>query len=119
MIFKKKKSKKIDLTEKDKEQFIKTLSVIREILSKNDSQNQSEVVNDILCLLEEDDYKRFVDFLNHENMWGGAGAVWETYIENTETQNRFQSNIVELIELMESLGVSKVGSGSIKKAYSK
>ena len=39
--------------------------------------------------------------MNSVEMWGGFGAVWEVNIENADLQRKFQTVIIDVINIIE------------------
>jgi len=62
---------------------------------------------------------QFVKLINGVDMWGGAGAVWEAYIENEEKQRKFEKEMLLLIELMKRTNIMGSGAKSIEKIFKK
>lgn len=72
------------------------------ILSENGNEAQERFVGRLKMLLAHGEFEKFHHELNTLSMWGGAGAVWEVYIEDKVRNSKFEHAIVELINLMEN-----------------
>jgi hypothetical protein len=98
------------------------LTVIAELLRKYRRYGQARVVEDVLVTLETSgpDYKR----LRGIDMWGGAGAVWETVVgspqgdteEKTDRTDFFRA-IVRLADTMDHAGIGTDRTRNIRKTF--
>ncbi len=85
----------------EKEHYNKILLALSELLVLSQNMRQATVVNDLIVLLDQEDYNSFLKLINCVDMWGGSGAVWEVGIEDKKNEIAFQTEIIKLITLME------------------
>jgi hypothetical protein len=112
-----KRFKNIEFTLADRESFTVILTKLINILDENNFTAQTKVVNALISLLIQQKDKEFSKLINGVDMWGGAGAVWEIYIEDSNIAREFEIEIVKLIDLMEKTNVLGRGIKPIRKIF--
>lgn len=83
-----------------KSEYLALLSLIKKLLKKDDSL-QYEYIEELILCIRNQDYLEFKKRINTVDMWGGAGAVWETILKDEKDNERFEKSIIELINLLE------------------
>tara|TARA_B110000091_G_scaffold186056_1_gene206287 strand:+ start:2712 stop:3071 length:360 start_codon:yes stop_codon:yes gene_type:complete len=76
------------------------LSKLSSLLKQNKNNGQMEFINKLKLHIENDRFNNFGRDINALDMWGGAGAVWEVYIEDYQLRKEFEITILKLINLM-------------------
>jgi len=99
------------------EEYVSILNSINQYLVMSDNMAQSKFIERLLNLLKEKHVDEFIKLINGIDMWGGAGAVWEVYIENKEEQKKFEKQMLSLIELMKKTDIMGSGIKSIEKIF--
>jgi len=102
-------SKKIEISEIDYQYFVKILTDLQNVLSKNQHYGQARVTLKLLDLLRSNDIEDFIKYINRVDMWGGSGAVWEIYIEDKTEYSEFKRLMAALIDSMEKTKI--LGNG--------
>ena len=105
--------------ESAKPKYLTVLKSIETILRQNKLSGQANFVKDVVLKLTSSNYEMFVKQINSVNMWGGSGAVWEVYIENSDMQRKFHKAIIELINIMEDTKILGQGIKPIRTAFQK
>ena len=100
-----------------KSKYLDTLKNIEVILKKGKLFGQANVVENLIQNLITEDYQIFIDNINSVNMWGGSGAVWEVYFENQGLQQKFNFEMLKLINLMEKTKILGSGIKPLKKLF--
>lgn len=101
------------------EDYLSILNKINQYLLQSNNVAQGKFVATLMDLLRNKDVVQFVKLINGVDMWGGAGAVWEAYIENEEKQRKFEKEMLLLIELMKRTNIMGSGAKSIEKIFKK
>lgn len=101
------------------EDYLSILNQINQYLLQSNNVAQGKFVATLMDLLRNKDVVQFVKLINGVDMWGGAGAVWEAYIENEEKQRKFEKEMLLLIELMKRTNIMGSGAKSIEKIFKK
>ena|SRR5436190_4544814 len=102
-----------------KPKYVDTLKNIETILRQNDLLGHANFIEDIILKLDSNNYETFIKQMNSVNMWGGAGAVWEVYIEGVDMQQKFQTAIIELINIMEETKILGRGIKPLRNLFQK
>ena len=97
--------------------YISVLNRINQYLLMSDNIAQSKFIEKLINLLRNNHVDEFVKLINGVDMWGGAGAVWEVYIENKEKQREFEKEILSLIKLMKITDIMGSGIKTIEKIF--
>ena len=87
------------------------------ILQNENLIPQANVVLKLIDLIQLQSNEEFKKHINGVSMWGGSGAVWEVYIEDKNEAQKFEENMVKLINLMESTKILDSGIKPIKKIF--
>ncbi len=88
----------------EKEVLKDILEQIKSILDASKHKDQREEIDYLLNLLKIDDAK-FIKELNGVAMWGGAGAVWEVFIDDAILFQKFVGEIIKLVEYMKCMKI--------------
>ena len=105
--------------ESAKPKYLNTLKNIETILRQNELLGQANFVENAILKLDSNDYEIFVTQMNSVEMWGGSGAVWEVYIENADMQRKFQTAIIDLINIMEETKILGRGIKPLRSLFQK
>lgn len=101
------------------ENFISILKNISQYLIISNNLAQSEFIEKLIDLLNDGEIDEFIKDINGIDMWGGAGAVWEVYIDDGIDQIRFEKEMLSLIELMKKTDILGSGIKSIENLFIK
>lgn len=93
-------SKEIKHYSEFRNEYLTILFLIKDLLKKDNSL-QYEFIDELILFVKNEDYLSFEKSINSIDMWGGAGAVWETILKNEENNKKFEKSIIELINLLE------------------
>jgi hypothetical protein len=120
-MFRFKENKKNDFTLiiVEKDNFLTILKELSQILKNSENNGQSLFINQLVELLYNNEFSQFIKLINSVDMWGGAGAVWEVYIENKNEAYKFETEIIKLICLMEKTKIIVYGILQIKRFFEK
>lgn len=115
--FKKNKKDDFALVIAEQEFFLSILTALIKLLKNSGNSAQSEFVCKLIELINQNYFSQFVKLINGVDMWGGAGAVWEVYIENKNEAKEFEKEMLSLISLMEKTKIIGKGVKPIKKIF--
>lgn len=115
--FKKNKQYDFDLLLKERAGFLSVLTALMNILKSSGNDAQSNFIYNLIELFNQNDFSYFVKSINEVDMWGGAGAVWEVYIEDKSKAKEFEKVMLDLFSLMEKTKIIGSGINKIKKIY--
>lgn len=92
-----------ELVNQEKDKFLTVLNSISQLLMNAGYKGQAGVIFKLVNLIYENNLNQFRKLLNGVDMWGGAGAVWEVYIDNESEAMMFKKEMFRLIQLMEKV----------------
>ena len=115
--FIKNKGNNSNLREEDFDNFLIVLKNILNILNDAGQNVQSGFINKLINLANQKETSLFVKLINGIEMWGGAGAVWEVYIDNKEDAKSFEKEMLNLINLMDNTNILGKGIKPIRRIY--
>jgi len=108
-----------NLREEDLDNFLLVLKDISKILNDAGHNAQSGFIDKLINLINQREMNLFIKLINGVDMWGGAGAVWEVYIDNKEDAKSFEKEILNLINLMDDTNILGKGIKSIRRLFEK
>lgn len=117
--FKKNRIGSIELVYQYRDDFFSILMTLFDHLKKNGHNSQADFIEELIQLLNQENFSLFIQSLNGVNMWGGAGAVWEVYIEDKESSKEFEKSVIKLINIMEQTKILGKGIKPIRKLFEK
>jgi len=115
--FKKNKDDNFLLVLKERPNFLSVLTVLMQLLKDSENNTQSDFLYKLIKLLNQNKLSHFVKLINGVDMWGGAGAVWEIYIEDKSKAKVFEKEMLRLISLMEKTKIIGNGIKPIKRIF--
>jgi hypothetical protein len=115
--FKKNKNENFVLVLEERHNFLLVLTALMELLKSSGNNSQSNFIYKLIDSLIQNNLNDFVKIINGVDMWGGAGAVWEVYIEDKKVATQFEKEMLSLINLMENTGIIGKGIKPIKKIF--
>jgi hypothetical protein len=101
----------------ERENFLSILLALIKLLKESGNDAQSEFVNSLVELINDSNYNQFAKQVNGVNIWGGAGAVWEVYIDDKNKAKEFEKEMLKLIILLEKTKIIGKGIKPIKKIF--
>jgi len=101
----------------ERERYLSILNKIFHLLKVSNLPQQADVINRIINLIDNENINEFVDLINGVEFWGGAGAVWEVYIEDKKNAEKFEAEIINLIDLMQETNILGRGIKPIRKIF--
>ena len=101
----------------ERESFLAILIALIELLKNSGNNAQAEFIQKLIALINQNNFGQFVKLINGVDMWGGAGAVWEVYIEDQNKRKEFENEMLRLISLMERTKIIGIGIKPIKKIF--
>lgn len=108
-----------ELITRYEEDFKTVLDELRKQLFKEGYVVQSATLSNLLEYLAERNFAKFIKVINSVDMWGGAGAVWEVNFDNKADANKFEDNIIKLIDLMDRTNILGKGIKQIRTIFKK
>jgi len=115
--FKRNNMNGIDLLVSKQKQFISILMELSQILTNSGNNAQSEFIAELVDIISANNYTLFVQEINSVAMWGGAGAVWEVYIQDIDESDKFNKAMLRIILLMEEVNILGKGIKPLKKFF--
>lgn len=113
------KDDNLKFSNEDVKSYLCIFHELKQYLQRAKCDAQIKAIQNLEELLQKQDYALFVKALNGVDIWGGAGAVWEVYIENKNDERNFEMGMVNLIDLMEKTNVMGGGISPIRKIFKK
>lgn len=98
----------VRLLEAHAKDFEDVMCALADLLASNGLLAQEKVMRDILEMFRSKNYGLLIKKMNSVDLWGGSGAVWEVYMANNHDMQRFELNIIALINLMEKTKILRV-----------
>lgn len=115
--FKKNKDDDFVSVLEERPNFLLVLTALMQLLKSSGNNAQSNFIYKLIELLNQNNLSHFVKLINGVDMWGGAGAVWEIYIEDKNEAKEFEKEMLCLINLMEKTEIIGKGIKPIKKIF--
>ncbi len=115
--FKKNTEDNFVLLEEKLPKFLIALNKLMYLLSSSENVAQASFVFQLIKLINQKQINQFIKLINGVNMWGGAGAVWEVYIEDKTIMEDYEKVMLEVIQLMEETKIIGKGIKPIKKIF--
>lgn len=115
--FKKNKDHDLTLVLEERANFLSILAILMQLLKGSGNNAQSDFIHKLIELFNQNNLSHFVKLINGLDMWGGAGAVWEVYIEDKNRAKEFENEMLRLINLMEKTKIIGNGIKPIKKIF--
>jgi len=115
--FKKNKDEDFNLVLEERANFLSILMALMQLLKSSGNNAQSDFIHKLIELFNQNNLDHFVKLINGVDMWGGAGAVWEVYIEDQNKVKEFEKEMLRLISLMEKTKIIGNGIKPIKKIF--
>jgi hypothetical protein len=85
-----------------------------EVLNQSGYNNRINYLEDILESVHEMDLDKYKKFVVNSSLFGGAGALWEIWIEDSILQARFNKLFIDLINEIERTGIYEPRINQIK-----
>jgi hypothetical protein len=109
--------KSLNFSDENIESLSKTITELKNILSKVGTSIGSQELNNVLSSAMKKDSESFRKNTSTNELFGGAGALWELYCGNdslqTEFENGFKNFCIELKKIgIENSRVNQILNGS-------
>jgi len=101
----------------ERERYLSILNKIFRLLKVSNLPQQTDVIDRIIKLIDIENINEFVELINGVEFWGGVGAVWEVYIEDKKNAEKFEAEIINLIDLMQETNILGRGIKPIRKIF--
>ncbi len=115
----KKENTNFELVIAERQNYIAILTGLSQLLNNASNYGQAQIVEKLIELIQHENVELFAKLINGIDMWGGPGAVWDVYIEDKTANDKFQKEIIQLIDLMEKTGILGKGIKPIREAFIK
>lgn len=76
-----------------------------EVLTQSGNSNRTYYLEDILESLKDYDSNKFKDLVISNELFGGAGAYWEIWINDKKLNLKYQKIFIQLIDALEKVGI--------------
>jgi len=113
----KKKDKDFALVLGERKNYLAIFEILIGLLKKSENFGQAKIIENLVILIQREDWQLFDKLINGVNMWGGSGAVWEVNIQDEAEYKKFQREIIHLINLMERTKILGNGVKRIRKLF--
>ena len=107
----------VELVSQEKESFLNVLNLIDKLLHDTNNNTHAEFIRELINKLNRNEYILFINGIKSGFMWGGAGAVWEVYIEDSLKDIEFEKSVLRLIDLMEKAKILRKENRRIKRLF--
>lgn len=106
------RNKELNFTDENIESLTNSVTELKDVLTKiGTSFGQQELTNVLASVLKKDT-KLFKKYVLTNELFGGAGALWELYCGNDKLQSEFQTKFNQFCQDLITIGIK---SGRIKQ----
>ena len=99
------KQSQLDFSEDKIERLQNSIFSLQLILSNTDSLYYNDYLNEILNSAQQRNSQKFAKLVISNELFGGAGALWEIYFSDTSLDKEFKSQFYQFINCIEDLGI--------------
>ncbi|MET1259882.1 hypothetical protein ABV409_11080 [Flagellimonas sp. DF-77] len=101
-----KKHKNLDFSDENIESLSESVVDLKNILSKIGTNIGSHELNNVLASAMKKDSKSFKKSILTNELFGGAGALWELYCGDDNLQNEFDKRLKNFCLELKKIGIS-------------
>jgi hypothetical protein len=83
-------------------QTISFIGEIRDVVASTSYFEHARFLTNLIDVFESNDSALYIEKLNGVEMWGGAGAIWELELDDSDKQARLDRLIFDLLSKMDS-----------------
>lgn len=117
--FLKKKKIPIDFSDKNLLELTQKSDLLGQTLIDNGLGNYVDHLSQIRLAADNKNESEFKELVLSRELFGGAGALWEIYIENPTEYKKFNTQFSEYINLLTRMGISNGRVEQIRKTMRK
>lgn len=117
--FFKRPEKPIDFSDDNVKALTKLSDQLSDILIKSGYGYGVDYLSQIRLSADKHDIKRFKTLVISRELFGGSGAIWEIWIEDTELRKQFKKLFCHYIDLLKKMGVKNLRINQVRNYFDK
>jgi hypothetical protein len=74
-------------------------------------------LSQIRLAAERQDIEEFKNQIISRGLFGGAGAMWEIWIENKQLRTKFNKQFCDFVDLLKEMGIANERVNQVREAF--
>ncbi|MEO6452696.1 MAG: hypothetical protein ABIN97_01425 [Ginsengibacter sp.] len=107
----------IDFSSDNVERLITLTDILGDTLIKAGFGVYIDQLSQIRLAAERHDKESFEKQVINRDMFGGAGALWEIWIDDKQLQNKFERQFCEFVDQLKKMGINDKRVNQIRKGF--
>ena len=99
------RNKKLNFSEENIESLTKSVTELKDVLTKIGTSLGQQTLTNVLASAMKKDSKIFKEYVLTNELFGGAGALWELYCGNDNLQSEFQNKFNNFCRDLIKIGI--------------
>ena len=99
------RNKELNFSEENIESLTKSVTELKDVLTKIGTSLGQQTLTNVLASAMKKDSKIFKENVLTNELFGGAGALWELYCGNDNLQSEFQNKFNEFCQDLIRIGI--------------
>ena len=117
--FFKRPEKTIDFSENNIKALTKLSDELGDILIKSGYGYVVDYLSQIRMSADNHDNEKFKTLVISRELFGGSGAIWEIWIDDTELRKQFNKLFCDYIDLLKKMGIKNGRINQVRKYFDK
>ena len=111
------KDRKIDFADENIEELAKLTIELGETLIRANLGFYVDYLSCIRLAAEQHDIETFKKKVISRELFGGAGALWEIWIEDNQLRRTFNKQFCEYVDLLKKMGIRNGRINQVRKSF--
>jgi hypothetical protein len=111
--------KLIDFSDNNIKMLTKLSYELGEILIKSGNGYAVDYLSQIRLSADNHDNEKFKTLVTSRELFGGSGAIWEIWIEDTELRKQFNKLFCDYIDLLKKMRIKSGRINQVRKYFDK
>ena len=111
------KEQKIDFTHENIEKLTKLTIELGDTLIRSNLGIYVDNLSGIRLAAEQHDTETFKKKVISRELFGGAGALWEIWIEDKQLRRTFNEQFCEYVDLLKKMGIRNERINQVRKSF--
>lgn len=107
----------IDFSDDNVERLTKLLDELEDTLIKAHFGNYVDYLSQIRLTTENHDSETFKKLIISRELFGGAGALWEIWIEDKKSRELFNKQFCEFVDILKEMGIKNARVNQVRKGF--
>lgn len=107
----------IDFSDDNVERLTKLLDELGDTLIKTHYGNYVDYLSQIRLTAENRDTETFKELIISRELFGGAGALWEIWIEDKKSRKLFNKLFCEFMDILKEMGIRNARINQLRKDF--